>query len=209
MGQKVNPTSFRLPINKDWRSKWFKDDESYTEFLHKDIKLREYIFNKRKNAGVARVDIKRIGDKKVDVIVYTSKMGLFIGARGVSKDELTAGILKDLGEAVIIRPVEIKKPQVVAKLIADNVAAQLVKRASFRRVMKRAIQDAMKENSVNGIKIYCSGRLGGAEMARTEWYHDGRVPLHTLRANIDYGFSEALTTYGLIGVKVLVYRDEE
>ena len=207
MGQKVNPTSFRLPINKDWRSKWFKDDETYTELLHKDIKIREYIFKNRKNAGVARVDIKRIGDKKVDVIVYTSKMGLFIGARGVSKDELTAKILKELGEAVVIRPVEIKKPQINARLIAENVAAQLVKRISFRRAMKRAIQEAMKEG-VKGIKIYCSGRLGGAEMARTEWYHDGRVPLHTLRANIDYGFTEALTTYGLIGVKVLVYNED-
>jgi len=208
LGQKVNPTSFRLPLNKDWRSIWFKDDDAYTEFLHKDIKIREYIFKKRKNSGIARVDVKRIGDKKVDVIVHTSKMGLFIGARGVSKDELTAGILKDLGESVMIRPVEIKKPQINARLIAENVAAQLVKRVSFRRAMKRAIQDAMKEG-INGIKIYCSGRLGGAEMARTEWYHDGRVPLHTLRANIDYGFTEALTTYGLIGVKVLVYNDEE
>lgn len=207
MGQKVNPTSFRLPINKDWRSKWFKDDETYTELLHKDIKIRELIFKNRKNAGVARVDIKRIGDKKVDVIVHTSKMGLFIGARGVSKDELTAQILKQLGEAVTIRPVEVKKPQINARLVAENIANQLVKRISFRRAMKRAIQEAMKEG-VKGIKIYCSGRLGGAEMARTEWYHDGRVPLHTLRANIDYGFTEALTTYGLIGVKVLIYNED-
>jgi len=208
LGQKVNPISFRLPVNKDWRSKWFKDDKTYTELLHRDIKIRQYVKEKRKNAGIARIDIERIGDKKVNVIVYTAKMGLFIGARGENKDKLTAGIHKDLGEKVSIRPVEVKKPQVNAQLISENIAMQLNKRVSFRRAMKRAIQEAMK-NGAKGIKIFCSGRLGGAEMARTEWYRDGRVPLHTLRANIDYGFAEALTTYGLIGVKTLVYMGDE
>ena len=208
MGQKVNPVSFRLPVNKDWRSKWFKDDKSYAELLHKDIKLRAYVKENRMNAGISRVDIERIGDKKINVIVHTSKMGLFIGARGENKDKLTAGVYKDLGEKVAIRPVEVKKPQVNAQLISENVAMQLNKRVSFRRAMKRAIQEAMK-NGAKGVKIFCAGRLGGAEMARTEWYREGRVPLQTLRANIDYGFSEALTTYGLIGVKTLVYMGDE
>ncbi len=208
MGQKVNPISFRLVVNKDWRSKWFKDNQKYTQLLHQDLKIREYILNNRKNAGIARIDVERVGDKKVNVIVHTSKMGLFIGARGENKDKLTAGILKDLGEKVVVRPVEVKKPQLNAQLISENIATQLKKRVSFRKAMKRSIQEAMKAGA-KGVKVFCSGRLGGAEMARTEWYRDGRVPLQTLRAQIDYGFSEALTTYGLIGVKTLIYLGDE
>jgi len=208
LGQKVNPISFRLPINKDWRSKWFKDSKSYAKLLHQDIELRKYIMDKRKNTGIARIDIERIGDKKINVVVYTSKMGLFIGAKGENKDKLTESIKKDLKEVVVIRPVEVKKPQINAQLISENIAMQLKKRVSFRKAMKKAIQEAMK-SGVKGVKVFCSGRLGGAEMARTEWYREGRVPLHTLRAKIEYGFSEALTTYGLIGVKTLVYLGDE
>lgn len=208
MGQKVNPISFRLVVNKDWRSKWFKDNQKYTQLLHQDLKIREYILRNRKNAGIARIDVERVGDRKVNVIVHTSKMGLFIGARGENKDKLTAGILKDLKEKVTVRPVEVKKPQLNAQLISENIAIQLKKRVSFRKAMKRSIQEAMKAGA-KGIKVFCSGRLGGAEMARTEWYRDGRVPLQTLRAQIDYGFSEALTTYGLIGVKTLIYLGDE
>ncbi|MBN2693925.1 30S ribosomal protein S3 [bacterium] len=208
MGQKVNPISFRLVVNKDWRSKWFKDSKSYAKLLRQDIELRKYILENRKNTGIARIDVERIGDKKVNIIVYTAKMGLFIGAKGENKDKLVESIKKDLKETVNIRPIEVKKPQINAQLISENVAMQLKKRVSFRKAMKKAIQEAMKSGA-KGVKIFCSGRLGGAEMARTEWYREGRVPLQTLRAKIEYGFSEALTTYGLIGVKTLVYLGDE
>ncbi len=208
MGQKVNPISFRLVVNKDWRSKWFKDSKSYAKLLRQDIELRKYILENRKNTGIARIDVERIGDKKVNVIVYTAKMGLFIGAKGENKDKLVESIKKDLKETVNVRPIEVKKPQINAQLISENVAMQLKKRVSFRKAMKKAIQEAMKSGA-KGVKIFCSGRLGGAEMARTEWYREGRVPLQTLRAKIEYGFSEALTTYGLIGVKTLVYLGDE
>jgi small subunit ribosomal protein S3 len=206
MGQKVNPYGFRLGITTDWKSRWFSDRE-YTEYLTEDWKIREYIMGLLPQAAISRIEIERTRDR-LRVDVHTARPGIVIGRRGAQADELRAGLTKITGnQKVQLNIQEIKQPELDAALIAQGVADQLAGRIAFRRAMKRAVQNAQKANSL-GIRVQCSGRLGGAEMSRTEWYREGRVPLHTLRADIDYGFREAKTTYGRIGVKVWIYKGD-
>jgi small subunit ribosomal protein S3 len=206
MGQKVNPYGFRLGITTDWKSRWFSDRE-YTEYLTEDWKIREYIMGLLPQAAISRIEIERTRDR-LRVDVHTARPGIVIGRRGAQADELRAGLTKITGnQKVQLNIQEIKQPELDAALIAQGVADQLAGRIAFRRAMKRAVQNAQKANAL-GIRVQCSGRLGGAEMSRTEWYREGRVPLHTLRADIDYGFREAKTTYGRIGVKVWIYKGD-
>jgi small subunit ribosomal protein S3 len=206
MGQKVNPYGFRLGITTDWKSRWFSDRE-YTEYLTEDWKIRNYIMGLLPQAAISRIEIERTRDR-LRVDVHTARPGIVIGRRGAQADELRAGLTKITGnQKVQLNIQEIKQPELDAALIAQGVADQLAGRIAFRRAMKRAVQNAQKANAL-GIRVQCSGRLGGAEMSRTEWYREGRVPLHTLRADIDYGFREAKTTYGRIGVKVWLYKGD-
>jgi small subunit ribosomal protein S3 len=206
MGQKVNPYGFRLGITTDWKSRWFSDRE-YTDYLTEDWKIREYIMGLLPQAAISRIEIERTRDR-LRVDVHTARPGIVIGRRGAQADELRAGLTKITGnQKVQLNIQEIKQPELDAALIAQGVADQLAGRIAFRRAMKRAVQNAQKANAL-GIRVQCSGRLGGAEMSRTEWYREGRVPLHTLRADIDYGFREAKTTYGRIGVKVWIYKGD-
>src|SRR6059036_805750 len=207
MGQKVNPYGFRLGITTDWKSRWFAEDAEYRESLIEDWKIRDYLKRQLERAAVSRVEIERTRDR-LRVDVYTARPGIVIGRRGAEADRLRAGLLKITGNPKIHFNIqEIKQPELDATLIAQGVADQLTGRVSFRRAMKRAVQTAQKAGA-QGIRVQCSGRLGGAEMARSEWYREGRVPLHTLRADIDYGFREARTTFGRIGVKVWIYKGE-
>jgi small subunit ribosomal protein S3 len=206
MGQKVNPYGFRLGITTDWKSRWFSDRE-YTDYLTEDWKIRNYIMGLLPQAAISRIEIERTRDR-LRVDVHTARPGIVIGRRGAQADELRAGLTKITGnQKVQLNIQEIKQPELDAALIAQGVADQLAGRIAFRRAMKRAVQNAQKANAL-GIRVQCSGRLGGAEMSRTEWYREGRVPLHTLRADIDYGFREAKTTYGRIGVKVWIYKGD-
>jgi small subunit ribosomal protein S3 len=206
MGQKVNPYGFRLGVTTDWKSRWFSDRE-YTEYLTEDWKIRNYIMGLLPQAAISRIEIERTRDR-LRVDVHTARPGIVIGRRGAQADELRAGLTKITGnQKVQLNIQEIKQPELDAALIAQGVADQLAGRIAFRRAMKRAVQNAQKANAL-GIRVQCSGRLGGAEMSRTEWYREGRVPLHTLRADIDYGFREAKTTYGRIGVKVWLYKGD-
>jgi small subunit ribosomal protein S3 len=206
MGQKVNPYGFRLGVTTDWKSRWFSDRE-YTEYLIEDWKVRDYIMNLLPQAAISRIEVERTRDR-VRVDVHTARPGIVIGRRGAQADELRAGLTKITGNnRVQLNIQEIKQPELDAALIAQGVADQLAGRIAFRRAMKRAVQNAQKAGAL-GIRVQCSGRLGGAEMSRTEWYREGRVPLHTLRADIDYGFREAKTTYGRIGVKVWIYKGD-
>jgi small subunit ribosomal protein S3 len=206
MGQKVNPYGFRLGITTDWKSRWFSDRE-YTDYLTEDSKIREYIMGLLPQAAISRIEIERTRDR-LRVDVHTARPGIVIGRRGAQADELRAGLTKITGnQKVQLNIHEIKQAELDAALIAQGVADQLAGRIAFRRAMKRAVQNAQKANAL-GIRVQCSGRLGGAEMSRTEWYREGRVPLHTLRADIDYGFREAKTTYGRIGVKVWIYKGD-
>ena len=205
MGQKVNPKGLRVGIIRDWESRWFSD-KNYVELLHEDLKLRKFIKKKLFAAGVPKVEIERAANR-VKVSVHTAKPGIVIGRGGAEVDNLRKTLEKMTGKQVNVNIVEIKKPELDAQLVAEGVAAQLEKRVSFRRAMKQAVGRTMRLGS-EGIKIMCAGRLGGAEIARTEWYNEGKVPLHTLRADIDYGFAEANTTYGKIGVKVWIYKGE-
>jgi small subunit ribosomal protein S3 len=205
VGQKVNPKGLRIGIIKDWDARWYAD-KNYEDLLHEDIKIRRYIKNKLYTAGVDRVEIERAADR-VKVSIYTAKPGIVIGRGGSEIDELRKEIEKMTGKQINVNVVEIKKPELSAQLVAENVAGQLERRVSFRRAMKQAVSRSMRMGA-EGIKIMCSGRLGGADMARSEWYSEGKVPLHTLRADIEYGFAEADTTYGKIGVKVWIYRGE-
>jgi small subunit ribosomal protein S3 len=206
MGQKVNPYGFRLGVTTDWKSRWFSDRE-YTEYLTEDWKIREYIMGLLPQAAISRIEIERTRDR-LRVDVHTARPGIVIGRRGAQADELRAGLTRITGnQKVQLNIQEIKQPELDAALIAQGVADQLAGRIAFRRAMKRAVQNAQKANAL-GIRVQCSGRLGGAEMSRTEWYREGRVPLHTLRADIDYGFREAKTTYGRIGVKVWLYKGD-
>ena len=206
MGQKVNPYGFRLGITTDWKSRWFSDRE-YTDYLTEDWKIREYIMGLLPQAAISRIEIERTRDR-LRVDVHTARPGIVIGRRGAQADELRAGLTKITGnQKVQLNIQEIKQPELDAALIAQGVADQLAGRIAFRRAMKRAVQNAQKANAL-GIRVQCSSRLGGAEMSRTEWYREGRVPLHTLRADIDYGFREAKTTYGRIGVKVWIYKGD-
>ncbi|HOO89955.1 MAG TPA: 30S ribosomal protein S3 [Syntrophales bacterium] len=205
MGQKVNPIGFRLGVNKTWSSKWFAE-RNYSELLHEDIRIRKHIRNKFFHAGISKIEIERASDK-AKVNIYTARPGIIIGRKGTEIEKVKKDIEKIMTGDVIINILEVRKPETDAQLVAENIALQLVRRVSFRRAMKRGVTTAMKFG-VKGVRVACAGRLGGAEMARREWYREGRVPLHTLRADIDYGFAEARTTYGIIGVKVLIFNGE-
>lgn len=202
MGHKVNPNGFRLVINKGWQSRWFAEKD-YAKLLREDIIIRNIIEDQLENAGVSKIEIERT-EEEVKVDMYTSKPGIVIGRRGANINDIRNLIEKKTGSIIQLNIIEIKKPELIAKLVAEGIASQLVGRVSFRKAMKKAISLCMKAGA-KGIRVQCAGRLGGAEMARTEWYREGRVPLHTLRANIDYGFAEANTTFGKIGVKVWIY----
>ena len=207
MGQKVNPYGFRLGVTTDWKSRWFANREEYVDYLIEDWKIRDYLMNKLPNAAISRVEVERQRDR-LRIDVHTARPGIVIGRRGAQADELRADLSKMTGNPKVqLNIQEIKQPELDAALIAQGVADQLANRVAFRRAMKRAVQNAQKAGAL-GIRVQCSGRLGGSEMARTEWYREGRVPLHTLRADIDYGFREARTTYGRIGVKVWIYKGD-
>jgi small subunit ribosomal protein S3 len=205
VGQKTHPTGFRLGIVKTWSSKWYAKRD-FTKFLHEDLRLRKYIKAKLQHAGIAKIDIERAANK-VRVTIYTARPGIIIGKKGSEIEKLKGELQNMTDKEVYINITEVQRPETDSQLIAENVCLQLERRIAFRRAMKKAVTSALKCGA-QGIKITCAGRLGGAEMARTEWYREGRVPLHTLRADIDYGFAEAKTTYGLIGVKVLVFHGE-
>lgn len=207
MGQKVNPYGFRLGVTTDWKSRWFADRQDYAENVIEDWKIRDFLTTQLPHAAISRVEVERTRDR-LQVDVHTARPGIVIGRGGSEADRLRAGLTKISGNArVQLNIVEIKQPELDAALIAQGVADQLAGRVAFRRAMKRAVQNALKANAL-GIRVQCSGRLGGSEMARTEWYREGRVPLHTLRADVDYGFREARTTYGRIGVKVWLYKGD-
>ena len=206
MGQKVNPNGLRLGINKDWEAKWYANGNDFSKILKKDIKIREYLEKKLRNAGVAKVDIERT-PKSCEISIHTSKPGVIIGRGGEEITKLKNELSKLVGENIGISIVDIKKADLNAKLVADSIASQISNRASFRMAQKRAIRNAMKAGA-KGIKTKVSGRLGGADMARSEGYKEGVIPLHTLRADVDYAVSEADTTFGKIGVKVWIYKGE-
>lgn len=205
MGQKVHPIGFRLGINREWDSKWFAGKE-YSSFILEDYNIRKFLKKKLFQAGVSKVGIERAANK-VRIKIHTARPGLVIGKKGVEIQNLKKELEKKIDREIFIDIQEVRKPEVDAQLIAENIALQLVRRVSFRRAMKKGVSSALRFG-VQGIKIACSGRLGGAEMARREWYRKGRVPLHTIRADIDYGFAEAFTTYGVIGVKVIIFNGE-
>ncbi|MFP6730079.1 MAG: 30S ribosomal protein S3 [Alphaproteobacteria bacterium] len=205
MGQKVNPIGLRLGINRTWDSRWYADSE-YADLLHEDIKLREYLKKRLAQAGVSKVVIERPA-KKARITIHTARPGVVIGKKGADIERLRKDLLTMTKSDVHLNIIEIRKPEIDAQLVAENIAQQLERRIGFRRAMKRAVQSAMRLGA-QGIRINCGGRLGGAEIARTEWYREGRVPLHTLRADIDYGLIAANTTYGTCGVKVWVFKGE-
>lgn len=206
MGQKTHPIGFRLGIIKDWNSKWFANKEEYSKFLHEDLHIRKHIKKKLMHASIAQVDIERTANK-VTVIIHTSRPGIIIGKKGAEVEVLKRELLGIVDRDIFIKIQEVRRADLNAQLVAENVGQQLIRRVAFRRAMKKAVQSAMKLGA-QGIRISCSGRLGGAEMARREWYREGRVPLHTLRADIDYGYHQARTTYGAIGIKVWIYHGE-
>ncbi|HHQ48675.1 MAG TPA: 30S ribosomal protein S3 [Acidobacteria bacterium] len=206
MGQKTHPYGFRLGYNNTWRSRWYADKKSYAELLHEDLRLRAELKQRLANAAVSAVDIERTANK-LRVNILSGRPGIIIGRKGAEVDKLRDDLMRRYGQDIHINIQEIQRPEVDAQLIAENVARQLVRRVAFRRAMRRAQENALRFGA-QGIKIKCSGRLNGAEIARSEWYQQGRLPLHTLKADIDYGFAEAFTTYGVIGVKVWVYRGE-
>jgi len=207
MGQKINPTGFRLCVRKNWDSKWFAGSANFADLLLQDIEVRSYLKKKLSSAGVSKVVIERPA-KNAKVTIYTARPGMVIGKKGEDIESLRAELRKRMGlQSVDVAIEEVRKPEVDAQLIAESITSQLEKRIMFRRAMKRAMQNAMRLGA-QGIKIMSSGRLNGIEIARTEWYREGRVPLHTLRADIDYGTAEAKTTYGIIGVKVWVFKGE-
>ncbi|MEK9677979.1 MAG: 30S ribosomal protein S3 [Rhodospirillaceae bacterium] len=206
MGQKVNPIGFRVGINRTWDSRWYADKNSYADLLHEDLELRSYLQSRLQQAGLSKVVIERPA-RRARVTIHTARPGVVIGKKGADIETLRAELGRRTGGDVSLNIVEIRKPEIDAQLIAENIAQQLERRIAFRRAMKRAVQSAMRLGA-EGIRINCAGRLGGAEIARTEWYREGQVPLHTLRADIDYGTARAKTTYGICGVKVWVYRGE-
>ena len=206
MGQKINPTGFRLAVSRNWASRWYASNRDFAGMLAEDIKVREYLKEKLKNAAVSRVVIERPA-KNARITIYSARPGVVIGKKGEDIEKLKKDLAAKLGVPVAVNIEEVRKPEIDAQLIADSITQQLEKRIMFRRAMKRAMQNAMRLGA-QGIKIMSAGRLNGIEIARTEWYREGRVPLHTLKADIDYGFSEAKTTYGVIGVKVWVYRGD-
>ncbi len=205
MGQKVHPIGFRLGVNRNWDSRWFARKE-YSTFVLEDYNIRKFLKKRLFQAGVARIEIERAANK-VRIRMYTARPGIVIGKKGSEIEKLKRELEKMINREIIIDIQEVRKAEVEAQLVAENVALQLVRRIAFRRAMKKSVTAALRFGA-QGIKIACSGRLGGAEMARREWYREGRVPLHTLRADIDYGFAEARTTYGIIGVKVIIFKGE-
>lgn len=205
MGQKVHPVGFRLGVIRSWGSRWFAE-KGYGKLLHEDIAIRKFLKQRLHNAGISRIEIERTANRAT-IDIYTARPGIVIGKKGAEIDALRDQLQRMTGRDIVINIKEVRKAEVDAQLVAENVALQLERRVAFRRAMKRAVSTAMKFGA-QGIKIHCAGRLGGAEMARREWYREGRVPLHTLRAEIDYGFAEARTTYGVIGVKVHIFRGE-
>ena len=205
MGQKVNPYGIRLGINKTWSSRWFSKNE-YTKLLHQDLKIKKYVEKKLKNASISKINIERAA-KKLRVSIYSSRPGIIIGKKGADIETLKNDLSKMSNLEVFLDIKEVRKPEVEARLVAENIATQLEKRISFRRAMKKAVQSAMRLGA-KGVKVVCSGRLGGAEIARTEKYHEGSVPLHTLRGDIDYATAQAETTYGICGIKVWINKGE-
>ena len=205
MGQKVNPIGLRLGINRTWDSRWYADSE-YANFLHEDLEIRKFLNKRLSAAGISKIVIERPA-KRARITIHSARPGVIIGKKGADIEKLRLQLGKITGSEVALNIMEIRKPEIDAKLVADSIAQQLERRVSFRRAMKRSVQNAMRLGGL-GIRINCAGRLGGAEIARTEWYREGRVPLHTLRADVDYGTSEALTTYGIIGIKVWIYKGE-
>jgi small subunit ribosomal protein S3 len=205
MGQKINPIGFRVGINRTWDSRWYAGRD-YANLLHQDLKLRDYLMKRLLQAGVGKIVIERAA-KKARITIHSARPGVVIGKKGADIEKLRLEIANRTGSDVSLNILEIRKPEIDAKLIAENIASQLERRVAFRRAMKRAVQSAMRLGA-QGIRINCSGRLGGAEIARLEWYREGRVPLHTLRADIDYGTATAMTTYGTCGVKVWVFKGE-
>jgi len=205
LGQKVNPIGIRLGIVKTWESRWF-GGKNYAQYILEDHKLRTFIKKKLYHAGVSRIEIER-SSRRVRLRIFTSRPGIVIGKKGAEISQLKKELEKMTANEIFIDIQEVRKPEIEAQLVSENVALQIVRRVAFRRAMKRGVSSAMRFGAL-GVKIICAGRLGGAEMARTEWYREGRVPLHTLRADIDYGFSEARTTYGIVGVKVFIFKGE-
>ncbi len=205
MGQKVNPIGLRLGVNKTWDSRWYADGD-YADKLHEDIKIRKYLKKKLGSAGIARIVIER-PSKKAHISIHTARPGVVIGKKGADIEKMKKDLESFTRDEVQLNIVEVRKPELDASLIAEGIAQQLERRVAFRRAMKRAVQSAMRLGA-EGIRINCSGRLGGAEIARMEWYREGRVPLHTLRADVDYGLGQAYTTYGVIGIKVWVFKGE-
>ncbi|WP_417457557.1 30S ribosomal protein S3 [Kordiimonas sp.] len=206
MGQKVSPVGLRLGVNRTWDSRWYAEGDDYGTLLHEDLKIRKFVMKELSQAGISKVIIERPA-KKCRVTIYSARPGVIIGKKGADIEKLRRKVANFTSSDVSLNIVEVRKPEVDAKLIADNIAQQLERRVAFRRAMKRAVQSAIRLGA-GGIRINCAGRLGGAEIARTEWYREGRVPLHTLRADIDYGVSEALTAYGICGIKVWVFKGE-
>lgn len=205
MGQKVHPIGFRLGVIKTWDSKWYAEAD-YAKYLHEDIAIRKFLKKRLYNSGVSKIEIERAANK-VKINIHTARPGLIIGKKGSEVETIKKELSTLTSKEIFINIHEVRKPELDAQLVAENVALQLERRIAFRRAMKKSVTSALKFGA-KGIRITCSGRLGGAEMSRTEWYREGRVPLHTLRADIDYGFAEAMTTYGLIGVKVLIFKGE-
>jgi small subunit ribosomal protein S3 len=205
LGQKVNPISLRLGIVKTWESRWFAG-KKYADYIFEDYQIRKFIKEKLHHAGVAKIEIER-STRRVRLRIFTARPGIVIGKKGSEIEKLKQQLEGRVSQEVLIDIQEVRKPEVDAQLVAENVAMQIERRVAFRRAMKRGVSSAMRFGA-QGVKIICSGRLGGAEMARTEWYREGRVPLHTLRADIDYGTTEARTTYGLVGIKVFVFHGE-
>ena len=205
MGQKINPIGLRLGINRTWDSRWFAKKE-YSTFVVEDFNIRKFVKKRLYQAGVSKIEIERAANK-IRIRIHTARPGIVIGKKGAEIESLKRELEKRINREIFIDIQEVRKPEVDAQLVAENVALQLVRRVAFRRAMKKAVSSALRFGAL-GIKIACAGRLGGAEMARREWYREGRVPLHTLRADIDYGFAEAFTTYGVVGVKVIIFKGE-
>jgi small subunit ribosomal protein S3 len=205
LGQKVNPIGFRLGVIKTWDSKWYAEAD-YAKLLHEDLKIRAFLKKRLYNSGVSKIEIERAANK-TKINIFTARPGLIIGKKGSEVETIKKDLAALTSKEIFININEVRKPELDAQLVAENVALQLERRIAFRRAMKKSVTSALKFGA-KGIRITCSGRLGGAEMSRTEWYREGRVPLHTLRADIDYGFAEAKTTYGIIGIKVLIFKGE-
>ncbi|MDD5285248.1 MAG: 30S ribosomal protein S3 [Desulfuromonadaceae bacterium] len=205
MGQKINPIGFRLGITKTWDSKWYAEAD-YAKLLHEDLAIRKFLKKRLYSSGVSKIEIERAANK-TKINIFTARPGLIIGKKGTEVETIKKELAQITSKEIYITITEVRKPELDAQLVAENVALQLERRIAFRRAMKKSVTSTLKFGA-KGIRITCSGRLGGAEMSRTEWYREGRVPLHTLRADIDYGFAEAKTTYGIIGIKVLIFKGE-